>query len=110
MKIRTRDFRARKQKGRIIAIGTPEELIGAASTTTRIHFRLADGASPPDRFAARMNGSSWEIETETPTPVVHELTGWALESGTELADLQVTRQSLEDVYLQLTADAPEVSQ
>jgi hypothetical protein len=32
-------------------------------------------------------------------------TSWALESGTELGDLEVSRRSLEDVYLQLTAEA-----
>jgi hypothetical protein len=37
--------------------------------------------------------------------VLHELTGWALENETELEGLVVSRPSLEDVYLQLTAAA-----
>ena len=38
---------------------------------------------------------------------MHDLSGWALESGIELGDLEISRRSLEDVYLQLTADAAE---
>ena len=33
---------------------------------------------------------------------LHELTGRALERGEELEGLEVTRPSLEDVYLELT--------
>jgi ABC-type glutathione transport system ATPase component len=42
---------------------------------------------------------------------LYALAGWALERGLEFDDLEVTRPTLEDVYLQLTAetDAPERS-
>jgi len=91
--------------GRIVATGTADELIGARSTATRIRFRLADGASPPDGLGAGPTGSAWELETDAPTPVLHRLTGWSLESGVALLDLEVSRPSLEEVYLQLTAEA-----
>jgi ABC-2 type transport system ATP-binding protein len=93
--------------GVIVATGTPDELIGSSSASTRLRFRLPEGATPPDRLGARRDGSAWEIDSETPTRAVHDLTGWALESGTELADLEVSRRSLEDVYLQLTAEPGE---
>ncbi len=96
-------------RGLIIASGTPEALIGAASTTTRIRFRLASGTAPPERLGARRDGSGWEIQTDEPTRTVHDLSGWALETGVDLADLEVARGSLEDVYLQLTADAEAVA-
>ena len=35
-------------------------------------------------------------------PTLNALSGWALESGHELADLQVRGPALEDVYLALT--------
>jgi ABC-2 type transport system ATP-binding protein len=92
-------------QGEIVATGSPDELIGAGSTTTRIRFRLPDGAVPPERLGAQLDGGAWEIHAEAPTRAVHELSGWALESGTELGDLEVSRRSLEDVYLQLTAEA-----
>ena len=43
-------------------------------------------------------------QTDDPTTLLHELTGEALARGDRLDDLTVTRPSLEDVYLELTAD------
>ncbi|MEO6577933.1 MAG: ABC transporter ATP-binding protein [Candidatus Limnocylindria bacterium] len=94
--------------GLIVASGTADELIGASSATTRIRFRLPDGVSPPDAASAREVGSAWEIEADAPTRTLNLLTGWALETDTPIGDLEVSRRSLEDVYLQLTADAEVV--
>ena len=44
------------------------------------------------------------IETATPTRTVHEITTWALDHNLELSGFEVTRPSLEDVYLELTRD------
>ena len=44
-------------------------------------------------------------EVEDPTALLHQLTSAALARGAALQDLSVTRPSLEDVYLELTADA-----
>ena len=90
--------------GRIVATGTADELIGATTATT-IRFRVADGVEPPEFLGARGAGSAFEIETAEPTKTLHELTGWALSVGEELHQLEIGRRSLEDVYLQLTADA-----
>ena len=90
--------------GRIVATGSAADLIGAKDATTRVRFRLADGLQPPDRFTPRRDGSDWEIEASRPTRVLHELTEWALGADAELLDLEVGRRSLEDVYLQLTAE------
>ncbi|MGH2445335.1 MAG: ABC transporter ATP-binding protein [Candidatus Limnocylindria bacterium] len=92
-------------EGLIAATGTPDELIGATSTTTRIRFRLPDGATPPERLGAQLDGSAWQLETDAPARTLHELTGWSLDAGVDLADLGVARRSLEDVYLALTAEA-----
>jgi ABC-2 type transport system ATP-binding protein len=48
-------------------------------------------------------------ETEDPTALLHQLTSAALARGEALADLSVTRPSLEDVYLELTAEPPSES-
>jgi hypothetical protein len=42
--------------------------------------------------------------------MLHDLTGWALEGGLTLAGLQVSRPSLEDVYLDLTGGEVGVEQ
>ena len=93
--------------GMIVATGSADELIGAGSTNTRIRFRLPETAQLPDTFEAQRDISAWELETDTPTRTLHELTEWALGTETELLDLEVTRRSLEDVYLQLTAEGAE---
>jgi ABC-2 type transport system ATP-binding protein len=73
---------------------------------------VAEG--PPSELSARRQAAyrvSWlehgqrrETETEDPTELLHRLTGEALERGEQLEGLSVTRPSLEDVYLELTAD------
>jgi ABC-2 type transport system ATP-binding protein len=79
--------------GRILAEGAPGEL-GAASTRYRVAWRDDDG-----ELRTR--------EVEDPTALLHQLTSAALARGEALQDLSVTRPSLEDVYLELTAEAPE---
>jgi hypothetical protein len=37
----------------------------------------------------------------------HALTGWALERGLDLRGFSVAKPTLEDIYLQLTADTHE---
>ena len=46
--------------------------------------------------------------SDVPTEALHALTGWALEQRVELEGLEVRRPSLEDVYLELTAEAEEI--
>jgi ABC-2 type transport system ATP-binding protein len=45
-----------------------------------------------------------EIETDDPTELLHRLMTDALERGERLENLTVTRPTLEDVYLELTAE------
>jgi ABC-2 type transport system ATP-binding protein len=93
--------------GRIVAEGTPETLGGRSDGKSLIRFALPDGVALdriPVSGATRREGLV-ELETETPTRALHELTGWALENGVDLERLQVSRPSLEDVYLELTGDA-----
>jgi ABC-2 type transport system ATP-binding protein len=51
------------------------------------------------------DGEAHEQVTDDPTALLHELTGEALARGERLEELAVSRPSLEDVYLELTADA-----
>jgi ABC-2 type transport system ATP-binding protein len=77
--------------GRILAEGPPSSL-GAGAERSFVSWRSADGATHTR-------------ETEDPTMLLHELTGAALERGERLEELSVTRPSLEEVYLELTAEA-----
>ncbi len=76
--------------GRVLAIGPPREL-GAGAGRYRVAYR--DGS-----------GELVEQETDHPTALLAELTSAALADGRELEDLSVGRPTLEDVYLELTAD------
>jgi ABC-2 type transport system ATP-binding protein len=78
------------KEGRILAIGPPRELgVGAA------HYRVVYRNS---------SGELVERETDDATTLLHELTGEALARGERLDELSVGRPTLEDVYLELTAD------
>ncbi|MCY3655211.1 MAG: ABC transporter ATP-binding protein [Chloroflexi bacterium] len=93
--------------GGMVAEGTPEELM-ASSAGAVVSFRL-----PPDHSrlldgieGARDAGDGrFEVRSEAPTALLHDLTGRALDAGTELAELRVERATLEDVYLDLTSRA-----
>ncbi len=92
--------------GRIVAAGTPADLV-AGDAATRISFRLPEGVGAAELPAAiggerQTDGQSTTISVADPVRALHDLTGWALERGVELAALEVRRPSLEDVYLELT--------
>jgi ABC-2 type transport system ATP-binding protein len=89
--------------GRVAAEGTPAELRRGGRSQTTITFRLAVGAPEPPLGARRVDGG-YEVRVDDPTATLHTLTGWAVGLGLRLGDLQVTRSSLEDVYLELTRD------
>jgi ABC-2 type transport system ATP-binding protein len=89
--------------GKVVAQGTPETLRAATEQLTHIRFDLPDGVdigSAPGKSVVR--DGVVVIETPAPTRSLHELTTWAVALGLELPNLEVTRPSLEDVYLELT--------
>ena len=91
--------------GRIVALGTPAEVVGQGSTTTRIRVRLPAGAPPvPGTLSAEpvaQPDGAVELRTDQPTELVHALTGWAIDAGFVFDEISVTRPSLEDAYLEL---------
>ena len=78
--------------GLIVAQGPPSEL-----SPGRARYRVAYDE----------NGRRVELETDEPTELLHRLTGEALARGERLQNLSVSRPTLEDVYLELTAEAAE---
>lgn len=97
-------------RGRLLADGTPTELM-RASAGDDVHF----GAPPAldvDALGARVGATVTETSpgeyvvaaASTPT-LVAAITAWLAEHDLPLADLRAGRQSLEDVFLRLTAEA-----
>ena|SRR5918992_1235366 len=92
-------------RGEIVARGTPATLGGRDTAATVVRFRLPEGAGElPDslKSIATATEGGVQIATEDPTRALHELTGWALQRGVQIDALEVTRPSLEDVYLEIT--------
>ena len=75
--------------GQIVARGTPQDLGQRESGETTIRYR--------------QDGREVVLQTSNPVQALHELTEKALAGGGALEGLEVTRPSLEDVYLELTA-------
>jgi ABC-2 type transport system ATP-binding protein len=97
--------------GTIVAEGTPQTLGGRDRMRATIRFSLPAGGAPelpPSLRSLAGNGDEGRVtlHTEHPATDVHTLTGWALENGLDLPDLEVRRPTLEDVYLSLTEQEP----
>jgi len=76
--------------GQILAEGSPAQ--------------LGVGGGSRYRVAYVRDGEPVIHQTDDPTSLLHELTAAALARGEQLEGLSVTRPSLEEVYLELTAD------
>ncbi len=77
------------REGRVVATGSPRELL-AGTDAVEIRFIR--------------EGEEVVIATEEPTRVLHDLTADAISGGFELEGLEVRRRTLEDIYLEVTAD------
>jgi ABC-2 type transport system ATP-binding protein len=87
-------------RGEIVAQGPPSTIGGRDTAQTLIRFRV-DGAEAP-LGATPVGDGALELRSEDPTRALHELTGWAIDRGVALEALEVSRPTLEDVYLELT--------
>jgi ABC-2 type transport system ATP-binding protein len=92
------------REGEIVAEGTPGTLGGRDHMQTRVRFKMPDGqpATPGVAGATPLPDGSFELRTDEPTKVVHDLTASALDRGFVFDVLEVTQPSLEDVYIELT--------
>jgi ABC-2 type transport system ATP-binding protein len=89
--------------GRIVAEGPPATLGQGQRSATRLRFRQPVGQTPPPELTGTTGPDGiTEVVPDDLTVALNRLTGWAIEHGVSLADLEVVRPSLEDVYLALT--------
>jgi len=92
--------------GQVVAEGPPDQLGARDQATTRIVFEMvgvpADQPTPAVMARAIPVGDHLELSTHNPVVDLAELCGWAVAAQVELRGLQVSRPSLEDVYLELT--------
>jgi ABC-2 type transport system ATP-binding protein len=97
--------------GEIVAQGPPRQLVPDENKAI-IRFTVPAGV---EDLLSGIEGVSSEngrvtLETSAPTATLHQITGRAREHNLELADLTVSRLTLEDVYLRLVGDTTEVAE
>jgi ABC-2 type transport system ATP-binding protein len=98
--------------GEIVAKGTPGSLGQRSLMAAEIIFTAPAGVEltqlPVGLGAPNIDQRGRvSVRCEDPVSAMFSLTQWALRHGYALADLELRRPTLEDVYLQLTAHAAE---
>ena len=100
-------------RGHLITVGTPDELM-AAGGSREIRFGAPPGidtAALGKVMIAAVHETSpgdYLIETDPSPANIATLTGWLAEKDLPLADIRAGRQTLEDVFLRMTAITGEV--
>ncbi len=95
--------------GRLVAMGSPDELAGRDALPAELRFVLPDGVPLSDLPAlpgARVTLEPHGVLVRAPDAVgtANRITGWALERDLALRGFSVSQPSLEDVYLELTRE------
>jgi len=96
------------RSGQIVAFGTPDTVGGAdGPAATVVRFRLPAGATAQEIGSAidaepDVSGMQLSFQTRDAQRSLAKLLAFADARGLELADLEVRRPSLEDIFLELT--------
>jgi ABC-2 type transport system ATP-binding protein len=99
-------------EGRVVAEGPPGTLAGRERAAVEVRFSLPPDWGPddlPEPVRAGVVGPDGDrllVHAASPLVVLGPLIRWAEANGLDLADLEVRRPSLEEVYLALTAAHP----
>jgi len=97
--------------GRVIALGTPRELIASLGAEEVVEFALSDGAEPPLEAAlaalpgvraARRDGPRFTLTVSEVHRAVPNLLAELQRRGVELTELVTHHATLEDLFLSLT--------
>lgn len=96
--------------GRVVAKGSPGELTTGAADDQRLRFqarrgldlRLLKAALPEDCTTSETTPGHYVVNGEITPQVVSTVTAWCAQQGVLAEALQVSKRSLEDVFLDLT--------
>ena len=105
---RLADTIAIMRAGELAATGTLEEIGAQLSAAAVVRFHAPDGVAPAaiaDAAGApvEVDGELVIIRADDPQRVLYGLLAWAERRRLSLAGLEVTRPTLEDMFLELTA-------
>jgi ABC-2 type transport system ATP-binding protein len=94
--------------GRLIALGTPRELVQRSGKGTRLEVRLAKPV-PTERLKqleavldCRVTDGTYFLHAQPPAQAVASLIRFLESEGNALLDLHIAQPSLEDVFVDLT--------
>jgi ABC-2 type transport system ATP-binding protein len=91
--------------GRIVADGTPLELLDRSAGTSTLWLAASGAIDPvglvPGATFEGRDGTLWRYRTTDPTAAIVGLADALRRSGARLEDLRLKRPSLEDFYLEL---------
>jgi ABC-2 type transport system ATP-binding protein len=99
------------QRGRLAALGTPEELVSSVKGTRRVvatlrnpvEYGALEGVPGVERVVPE--GRNLVIHCEERPGMVADVVAGIVRAGGDIADLAVRRPSLADVYVKLTGEA-----
>jgi ABC-2 type transport system ATP-binding protein len=95
-------------RGQVIALGTPRELIERSGKGTRLEIRLLKPV-PAERLKqldavvdCREADGTYFLHAQPPAPAIASLIHFLESQGNALLDLHIARPSLEDVFVEMT--------
>ena len=99
------------QRGRLAALGTPEELVSSLRGTRRIvatlrnpvEYAALEGVPGVERVVPK--GRALVVHCEERPGIVADVVAGIVRANGDIADLSVRRPSLADVYVKLTGEA-----
>ena len=93
--------------GKIVAIGTTEDIGGRVARPAEIRFTLTTEQPLPELPGAELARTGERVIVRAPEVVATtaRLTAWAVENGVELGAFAVSQPTLEDTYLELTGES-----
>jgi ABC-2 type transport system ATP-binding protein len=95
-------------RGQIVALGTPRELVEHSGHGTRLEVRLARPASVEELkqldgvLDCRETDGSYFLHAQPPTQAIVALIRFLESQGNTLLDLHISQPSLEDVFVEMT--------
>ena len=99
------------QRGRLAALGTPEELVSSMKGTRRVvatlrnpvEYAALEGVPGVERVVPK--GRALVVHCEERPGIVADVVAGIVRANGDIADLSVRRPSLADVYVKLTGEA-----
>ena len=99
------------QRGRLAALGTPEELVSSLKGTRRVvatlrnpvEYAALEGVPGVERVVPK--GRALVVHCEERPGIVADVVAGIVRANGDIADLSVRRPSLADVYVKLTGEA-----